>query len=144
MATELPPELQPKSKFVLEINAATIGIFVVMGIILVFALFGAYRSAERKVRDQRRLADLGAIVKALDLYRADYDGYPPAENWKDLGLYMRGANLYGYSYLTSFPNDPTNKGTYQYFYSVHDNGRSYEIKWDLEGDHKQALSHQPN
>ena len=144
MATELPPELQPKAKFTLEINAVTIGIFVVFGIIMIFSLLGAYHSAQRKVRDERRLADLGAVVQALDLYHADYSSYPPADNWKDLGQYLRGGNLYGNSYLNSFPLDPTNKSTYQYQYTVHDNGNSYQIQWDLEGDNKKLLSHQPS
>ena len=66
---------------------------VVMGAALV--AFGGTRAT---ARDGKRKADLESMRSALELYRSDNGGYPPAATWQS-GLTSGG-------YMTTIPAEP--------------------------------------
>jgi general secretion pathway protein G len=88
-----------------------IELIVVMAIIAVlagmslFALPGARSSA----RDGRRQGDLQQIAAGLEIYKADFDEYPPAPLPTPGGSLQKSGN----TYIQEMPGDPSG-GDYSY------------------------------
>jgi len=81
----------------------------------------------RKSRDQRRLADMKAIQRAIEQYYADKGDYPPAEggvdpSWDDshIGGFIPRLMLDGY--VNEYMRDPVNDAAHHYEYYRYDVG----------------------
>ena len=84
-----------------------IELLVSITIILVISTFAVvtYQSANKKARDNRRLADLEQIRAALEMYRSDEDKYPG-----DVGVLDDDPS----PYLNQIPDDPKDGLGYAY------------------------------
>jgi prepilin-type N-terminal cleavage/methylation domain-containing protein len=84
-----------------------IELLVVIAIIGILAsiVLASLNSARLKGRDARRLADVDAIKKAVELYYSDHNAYPPT---------LSTANLVTPGYISVVPTDPSTGAAYLY------------------------------
>lgn len=101
-------------------------VIVVIGILAAIIIV-AYGGVTGSARNSKRASDLEAIQKALELYHADNNGYPLC------GSSSPSLSPYSFTtgtatscltaalvpkYMPSIPIDPTNSGSYQYWYGT--------------------------
>lgn len=102
-----------------------IELLVVIAIIGILAsvVLASLNSAREKSRDVRRIADIGSIRLALELYFDANDAYPA-----DL------STLGSSEFIASVPGDPLDSGSNsgEYWYSAPDSAASYHLAATLE------------
>lgn len=120
-------------------------VIVVIAILATISII-AYSGIQQRARDSQRMADLVAIGKAVELYRAINGSYPMTTGWcTQISNPSRGN---GFSatfqaaiaeYMPRVPFDPLYAETYQdYFYR--NTGSSYYLYAELEGNDNNNLS----
>lgn len=97
---------KPKSGFTLiELLVVVLVIGVLSGVVVSVINTGGIR---QKARDSQRIADLGKVQAALELYFSDYRSYPVNDTGEAAII---GSAIYtavvGGGYLNVFPTDPT-------------------------------------
>ena len=100
-----------------------IEVLVAATIIAVLTSIGvvSYQAANRRARDAKRKADLEQIRAALEMYRADCDGYPSSVSF---GSSLVGAGVCaGNTYMQQVPQDPK----YSYSYKSLSSNTSYVL-----------------
>jgi len=103
-------------------------VIIIVGI-LATAIMVFLSNARKKGRDTKRVAELGEIVKALDIYTTSYGG-----------KYPRGLReLVESGLLPVEPKDPLNKDLYVYRYCVNSNQTKYHLGAKLENKDHNAL-----
>ena len=96
-----------------------IELLVVIAIIGILAsiVLASLNTARRKSRDARRVADLGQIRLANELYFDSNSSYPGGATWADLlDDLVTDAACGGSACIASLPNDPLNSGSNVYTY----------------------------
>lgn len=107
-------------------------VVVIIGILsgLMLSMINVPR-IQAKARDSRRIGDLKKIQTALELYFADYRGYPEAEGWVDVTSTSFSNTLTTGGYINTVPRDPKEgksgpegvvcfSGTHGYYYISND------------------------
>lgn len=101
-------------------------VIVVIGILAAITIV-AYNGIQQRGRDAQRKSDVASLQKVLELYHADRGGYPICTSTSP---YIPGTalgastvtscltNALVPTYISKLPTDPTNSGSYQYFYGV--------------------------
>ena len=81
-------------------------VVLIMGI-LAGAMLGIIniRGIQAKSRDARRIGDTKKIQTALELYFADYRGYPEASAWGNISAGLSSTLIAG-GYINTVPGDP--------------------------------------
>lgn len=104
-----------------------IELLVVIAIIGILAsiVLASLNSARRKSRDSRRVADLGQVRLALELFFDGHRAYPNGSTWgtlsgsgaESLTAATCTATTGGQACIGSVPNDPINSGSNVYSYT---------------------------
>ncbi|MFH1822682.1 MAG: type II secretion system protein [Patescibacteria group bacterium] len=104
----------------------------IIGFIASFATY-AFNDARREARDAKRISDITQIQKALELYYADNDNYPPV-NYAYTNSAADGCGIGGRwcalenilaPYIKPLPRDPLGlQDNYRYYYDA-DPGNNY-------------------
>ncbi len=121
--------------------------FTLIELLVVIAIIGllssvimaSLNSARKKGRDARRLQDIQAIQKALELYYDD-NGYYPNIGWSDAQYYSSSWNTLASRlspYLNTLPKDPLNQRitdiidsyTYSYYSSGYRKSGQTNQQW---------------
>lgn len=112
--------------------------FTLIELLVVIAIIGILSSvvlaslntARTKARDARRIADIGQLKLALELYADDhFASYPADATWS--------TDLTGGGYIAVVPNDPTGVA---YTYEVGNPTTSYCLGVDLEDENNSATT----
>lgn len=96
-------------------------VIVVIGILAAITIV-AYNGIQGRGRDAKRLSDINAIAKAIELYKADNGSYPPVgysglggqDGWETSARETPGeflAPLKPYGFPNGVPSDPINNAT---------------------------------
>lgn len=123
-----------------------IELLVVIAIIGVLAsiVLASLNTARRKGRDTRRVADMGQVRLALELYYDAFRYYPTGATWASL------TGVLNPTYIGQVPNDPIPSATYLYqstdnvsptpgACAVAASCQGYVLSAQLEEDTNQAL-----
>ncbi|MFA6027843.1 MAG: type II secretion system protein [Patescibacteria group bacterium] len=121
-------------------------VVAIIGVLLTLIIM-AVGSANKISRDNKRLADIKEVQRALELYKADNGKYPPVNDasatttacgtggrWCTLENYLNGTTL-GTKYMAKLPLDPSYPNTtYTYYYDsdTGDGNQSYMMRVSLE------------
>ena len=112
-------------------------VIVVIAILAAISIV-AYTGIQQRARDSERKADLAAIAKAVELYKADNGHYPPAASggWCTQLSHPSIPQLRTAlsQYMGSIPEDPLYNDTYQDYFYRNNSGNSYGLYAQLEGD----------
>ena len=112
-------------------------LLVVITIIAVLSTIGIvmYTTVQRNARDAKRIGDMQAISKALEMYKSVNGSYPTtsaisiASNWDTFAAALS-------PYMQSLPKDPTNSDNWTtgkfYKYHTNDTGTFYQVAASLE------------
>ncbi|HYD90184.1 MAG TPA: prepilin-type N-terminal cleavage/methylation domain-containing protein [Flavobacterium sp.] len=111
--------------------------FTLVELLVVIAIIGllasvvivSVNSARAKARDSRRVADIKAVMGAIDLYRDANDGNAPASTGT---IATDLAGLVTSSYIATIPTDPKNTGSYVYSYANTDGDDTYFLEFVTE------------
>lgn len=112
--------------------------FTLIELLVVIAIIGllasivvaSLGSVQGKGRDARRVADIDALKKALQIYSIDNGAYPIAAATTTLAATSTvGAALISANSISSIPTDPNGA---QYYYVSNSTGTTYNINFCLE------------
>ncbi|WKZ24468.1 MAG: prepilin-type N-terminal cleavage/methylation domain-containing protein [Patescibacteria group bacterium] len=107
---KLNSKLYNNKFFILQSNK-TVKAFTLIELLVVIAIIGilstlvivALGNSRASARDAKRLNDLKAMANALELYYADNNAYPEADNFSPGATFEAG----GVVYMSKVPNNPT-------------------------------------
>lgn len=112
----------------------------IIGILVALSIFGL-QGARKSSRDARRKADIELIRSGLEIYKADCDGYPVAnQGYVDSVLANSGTELVGDDtsspsckssnvYISQMPQDPRSPAAEYVYWS---DGNTYKLCASLE------------
>ncbi|MBI4093475.1 prepilin-type N-terminal cleavage/methylation domain-containing protein [Candidatus Kaiserbacteria bacterium] len=112
--------------------------FTLIELLVVIAIIGllasivvaSLGSVQGKGRDARRVADVDALKKALQIYSIDSGAYPIATATTTFAATSTvGAALLSGNAISSIPTDPNGS---QYYYVSNSTGTTYNINFCLE------------
>lgn len=138
---------KPNAFTLLEVTIVTAVMLVLLGTSLSLI---SPTASKGKARDNKRLADVSNLDRAVNEYKLDYGYYPGQQNflYTSISLPAASPNLYNSTsgwipvdlsdYFSKYPVDPTNDATYYYEYFQSPDG--YEISTRLEQLVEQASS----
>ncbi len=126
-------------KFMYKNNAYKRG-FTLIELLVVIAIIGTLASvilaslstAREKARDARRATDIRQLQIALEMYYHDNGGIYPTDG-ADLRISQISGSLTP-THIPTIPEDPVYTGNNSYRYWAANNGKSYTMLVDLEGD----------
>lgn len=115
-----------RSKQLRENGFTITELIIVVVVIAILALVSivAYTNIQGRARDSKRLSDLKSITTALELYYADYGGYPICggtgtySGSLSSGLATSCLNELVPTYMGAIPTDPINASPIAYYYAV--------------------------
>ena len=102
-------------------------VIVVIAILAAISVV-AYNGIRQRARDAERLTELGAIQKALEIYRADFGAYPRCNTSGPNSPPTQSSGVASVStcllddlrpnYLAEIPTDPIDTGNTRYYYAA--------------------------
>ncbi|MBD3251693.1 prepilin-type N-terminal cleavage/methylation domain-containing protein [Candidatus Uhrbacteria bacterium] len=126
--------------------------FTLIELLVVIAIIGllatlavvAFGNARERARDAKRLSDINAMKKAIELYYQANGEYPDACN-PSVGCPATDLDPLLSAYLPIIPVDPTNTGVFEYYYARHpSDGDRYALRVSLEDGTRCKTGTNPN